>query len=186
MINPKDLDLNTLPWLPLTEKVSFPEQPAIYFAIDANDVIQYIGRSKNPRQRWRQHHRYKELNAIAGIKIAYLFIDRLELFSEIEKALIAWFNPCLNEVVPSELEPRLIKGSDRNRDVKKVCIAELREAKNLTQSELADAINADVSTVRNFERGRSGINMIKRLIKICDALDCNIRDLVDSSLPSPK
>ena len=38
MINPQDLDLNSLPWLPLTEKSSFPEQPAIYFAIDANDA----------------------------------------------------------------------------------------------------------------------------------------------------
>lgn len=57
-------------------------------------------------------------------------------------------------------------------------IAELREAKGMTQAQLARAIDADVSTVRNFERNRSGSKMITRIINICDALDCDVRDLI--------
>ena len=57
-------------------------------------------------------------------------------------------------------------------------IAELREAKGLTQAELARAIDADVSTIRNFEHNRSGVKMILRIINLCDALDCDVKDLV--------
>lgn len=58
-------------------------------------------------------------------------------------------------------------------------IAELREAKKITQAELARAIDADVSTVRNFERNRSGSKMILRVINICNALDCDVRDSIE-------
>lgn len=49
----------------------------------------------------------------------------------------------------------------------------------MTKAELARAINADVSTVRTFERNRSGSKMITRIINICEALDCDVRDLVE-------
>jgi hypothetical protein len=35
MINPSDLKLDALPWLPLQEKRAFPKHPVIYFAIDS-------------------------------------------------------------------------------------------------------------------------------------------------------
>ena len=72
MIDPKELDISTLPWLPLEAKSAFPRQPAIYFAMDSNDVIQYIGRSINPKQRWVNHHKYNDLQKIGEIKIVYL------------------------------------------------------------------------------------------------------------------
>lgn len=95
-INPSEINLASLPWLPLNARSAFPEQPAIYFAIDSQDCIQYIGRSLNPKARWLVHHRYNQLEAIGSIRIAYLFIDTPELLSEIEAALITWFNPPLN------------------------------------------------------------------------------------------
>lgn len=57
-------------------------------------------------------------------------------------------------------------------------IAKLREEKGLTQAQLARAIDADVSTVRNLERNRSGIKSIQRIIKLCKALDCQVEDLI--------
>lgn len=96
MINPENLNISELPWLPLSESSAFPSEPAIYIAIDSNNTIQYIGRSENPRKRWRRHHKYEQLSSIGNIKIVYLFVDDLILLSEIESALINHFQPRLN------------------------------------------------------------------------------------------
>lgn len=101
MINPKALDIKTLPWLPLEEKAAFPKKPAIYFAIDSQETVQYIGRTVNVRQRWGNHHKYDALSEIGNVKIAYLFIDTVELLPKIEAALIEWFNPPLNNSLSS-------------------------------------------------------------------------------------
>ena len=58
-------------------------------------------------------------------------------------------------------------------------IARLREAKGLTQAELARAIGSDVSTVRNLEKNRSGVKAIQRIVKLCQALDCSVEDLIE-------
>lgn len=75
MIDPENLDLAVLPWLPLEATSAFPKQSAIYFAIDSLGEIQYIGRSVNPKQRWACHHKFSDLQEIGNIRIAYLFID---------------------------------------------------------------------------------------------------------------
>jgi len=95
MINPQDIDINSLPWLPLESKNAFPNQPAIYFAIDLIGGIQYIGRSQNPKTRWGNHHKFNSLNDIGSIRIAYLFMDA-DLLPSVESALINWFDPPLN------------------------------------------------------------------------------------------
>ena len=96
MVNPETLDIRTLPWLPLEEKAAFPKKSAIYFAIDSQETVQYIGRSVNVRHRWGSHHKYDALSEIGNVKIAYLFVDAVELLPKIEAALIEWFNPPLN------------------------------------------------------------------------------------------
>ncbi len=58
-------------------------------------------------------------------------------------------------------------------------IAELREAKGLTQAELARILRVDASTIRNLERNRSGINAILRVINLCKVFDCEAKDLVE-------
>jgi len=58
-------------------------------------------------------------------------------------------------------------------------IATLREAKGLTQAELARIIGVDASTVRNLERNRSGLNAILRVINLCQVFDCEAKDLVE-------
>ena len=57
-------------------------------------------------------------------------------------------------------------------------VAELRESRGLTQAELARALDVDVSTIRNLERNRSGVNAILRVIKLCEILNCDARDLI--------
>lgn len=96
MINLETLDLSTLPGVALESKSELPTQSAIYFAIDSQGTIQYIGRSGNLKQRWSQHHRYSQLVSTGNIRIAYLFLDA-DLLPNVEEALIKWFQPHLNK-----------------------------------------------------------------------------------------
>lgn len=98
MIDPASLDFSSLPWLPLDARSAFPRQPAVYFAIDGQGSIQYIGISVDPKTRWNQHHRCKQLEAIGGVRIAYLFVEDAALLKPIELKLISFFDPPLNVV----------------------------------------------------------------------------------------
>jgi transcriptional regulator with XRE-family HTH domain len=60
-------------------------------------------------------------------------------------------------------------------------ITELRERKRLTQKQLSEKIGVTETTIANWERGRSGLDWIERLIRVCKALNCNLEDLVESS-----
>lgn len=58
-------------------------------------------------------------------------------------------------------------------------IAELRESKGLTQSELADALDVSVHTIQNWESGRTSWRQFVQFIKLCDILGCTPEELVD-------
>lgn len=115
MINPDSLDLSELPAVSLTCRSSLPSMPCIYFAIDSLGAVQYIGKTVNAQQRWTQHHRYKQLKEIGGVRIAYLLIES-DLLTKVESALIAWFKPPLNDSpiignrkISVYLEPELLE-----------------------------------------------------------------------------
>jgi len=95
MINPSELNLSALPSVPLEDRSRLPQTPCIYFAIDSQDCIQYIGKSINPRQRWSLHSCRKPLERMGGVRIAYLQCS-LELLGARETRLIDWFRPPLN------------------------------------------------------------------------------------------
>lgn len=108
-INPQTIDPNFLPSLPLEQRKALPFISAIYLAIDSQGVVQYVGRSRNLNRRWVQHHRLLDLAHLFEVKIAWLEVSDTELLPEIEKSLICWFNPPLNQVpvVKPEIEPQL-------------------------------------------------------------------------------
>ncbi|MCU0524062.1 MAG: helix-turn-helix domain-containing protein [Elainella sp. Prado103] len=56
----------------------------------------------------------------------------------------------------------------------------LREQRQLTQRQLAEQISVTETTIANWERGRSGLEWIERLIRLCVALNCQLEDLIDS------
>ncbi|WP_017324823.1 helix-turn-helix domain-containing protein [Synechococcus sp. PCC 7336] len=58
-------------------------------------------------------------------------------------------------------------------------VAELREARGLTQRQLADLVGVDPSTIRNWERDRGGVQSFVKLAKLCEALDCVPPDLFE-------
>jgi transcriptional regulator with XRE-family HTH domain len=65
-------------------------------------------------------------------------------------------------------------------------IAKLRERKGLTQKQLADLLDTTVTTVANWERGRTGLKEFKRVADLCRALGCRAEDLIAESVDSVK
>ncbi|NEO86459.1 MAG: GIY-YIG nuclease family protein [Spirulina sp. SIO3F2] len=96
MIDPKSITPASLPSVPLGDRQDLPAIAGIYFALDSQGKVQYIGRSVNLQQRWTLHHRTNQLEEMGGIRIAYLVVDDLGLLNSVEEALIEWFDPPLN------------------------------------------------------------------------------------------
>lgn len=106
-IAPEQINLLTLPSVPLDCRKDLPEYPGIYFAIDNAGTVQYIGRSSNIRQRWLQHHRYNQLEALGSVAVAWLQVSDNLLLPSIEAALIEYFQPLLNNQVTSGTKSQL-------------------------------------------------------------------------------
>ncbi|MDJ1184720.1 helix-turn-helix transcriptional regulator [Roseofilum casamattae] len=58
-------------------------------------------------------------------------------------------------------------------------IAKLREEKGLTQLELAQLLEVTENTVANWEKGRSGLDWIVRVSKLCKLFECTPDDLLE-------
>ncbi|MEH2029822.1 MAG: helix-turn-helix domain-containing protein [Nostoc sp.] len=96
LFTPEQIYLPDLPSLPLKNRQNLPSISCIYFVLE-NGWLVYIGRFKDLRFRWRQHHRYHDFQHLENVKIAWLEISEPSLLHEIEMALIAWFEPYLNQ-----------------------------------------------------------------------------------------
>ena len=58
-------------------------------------------------------------------------------------------------------------------------VAALRKCAGLTQEELARLTDVSLSTVRNWENNRTGLEAIVRVARLCRALGCGIEDLYE-------
>ena len=64
-------------------------------------------------------------------------------------------------------------------------IAELREKAGLTQRELSLYVRVTENTIQNWEKGRSLVEQILRLIRLCEVLGCKLEDLI-KYVPDPE
>jgi hypothetical protein len=169
MINPSTINLLTLPSVPLEKRSLLPQTPCIYFAIDCQGVVQYIGRSVNPRARWVLHHKYVELKEISGVRISYLDIDDSSLLPQIEAALIAWFNPPLNQTKNSNPLGSGMLG--------------LRLRVGKRAEEIAVELGVAVSTVRNWDQLKTSPRMTpKGLQNLMQVYNCTFDELVKAEI----
>lgn len=58
-------------------------------------------------------------------------------------------------------------------------IAQLREQAGLTQLELSQLLDVTENTVANWEKGRSSLEWIERVIKLCRLFQCTPEDLIE-------
>jgi transcriptional regulator with XRE-family HTH domain len=64
-------------------------------------------------------------------------------------------------------------------------ISELRKKRGYTQQEFADLLAKSVDTISNYERGKTGVEAILLVVKMCEVLDCDARDLVAKIVSVP-
>ncbi|MBW4617372.1 MAG: hypothetical protein KME21_29980 [Desmonostoc vinosum HA7617-LM4] len=69
MINPQTINPLTLPSVALNERSQLPSQPCIYFAIDSQGVVQYIGRTVNLQVRWLKYHLNRSILNLSGKQV---------------------------------------------------------------------------------------------------------------------
>jgi hypothetical protein len=95
-MNVAEINPLSLPSLPLAERHSLPNCPAIYFVMRGEHAL-YIGKTVNLAQRWRQHHKWQQFSEIpAFLRITWLECSDISLLHGIETALISHFDPIFN------------------------------------------------------------------------------------------
>jgi hypothetical protein len=109
---PTILEPFQLPSVPLAERKHLPDCAAIYFVIDANNRVLYVGKAKKLLVRWKNHHRIHKLEEIdreCSVRIAWQAWNEEDL-DEAERSSIKRYQPLLNytevetpTVVPSEV-----------------------------------------------------------------------------------
>ncbi len=182
MINPADIQIDELPSVELVDRGSLPETPSIYFAVDEQGVIQYIGRSVNPRQRWNRHHRQHQFDDIGGVKIAYIDCPEA-LLNEVEDALIDWFSPVLNRTqtfspkLHQSIVPLQHKQSPKNSIQWK--LRQVMADRQMTNRALAELVGMHETSISNMKR-RDDMPRIDGVLLngLCVALKCTPYDLI--------
>lgn len=65
----------------------------------------------------------------------------------------------------------------------KLNIKTLRDRQNLTQTELARLCDMSVENLQKIEQGRSQLIRYEHIDRLCDALDCDVQELITVEKP---
>ncbi|AGF53045.1 sll0664 [Synechocystis sp. PCC 6803] len=94
-----DSFLLNLPKVSLATKDNLPIFSGIYYVVDEQNLVWYVGKAKNIRNRWqgKSHHRFFQLESQKNhyFSIYYRIVDEIEL-AKIEKEEIEKYTPQLN------------------------------------------------------------------------------------------
>ena len=94
-----DLEILNLPKVSLETKELLPEHSGIYYVVDENQVVWYIGKAKNIYNRWqgKAHHRIYQLKQLKHKNFS-IFYDRINIsqLDSREKQQIKRYSPHLN------------------------------------------------------------------------------------------
>lgn len=62
-------------------------------------------------------------------------------------------------------------------------LKEKRQARNLSQSQLAEKTGLNIRTIQHYEQGSKNFDHahLNTILRICVALDCSITDIIEDS-----
>lgn len=95
MFDPQTIPLLTLPSVAFDNRKALPTYAAIYFVLNAQGTVLYIGQTQCLFQRW-QGHFFARFRAHHASRIAWLVMSDDTLLKPVEKACIAYFDPLCN------------------------------------------------------------------------------------------
>jgi predicted GIY-YIG superfamily endonuclease len=109
--------IDQLPYVEFLKKDQLPESAGIYFVLDGNRKIWYIGKAQNLKARWKAHHRVDQLQKIHKknlLKIFWYNCDSDDItLAQLETFFIEKYYPLLNQtkvetkrITPAEIELR--------------------------------------------------------------------------------
>ena len=101
----------SLPSVSISDKSLLPTYSGIYFVVSEVEVI-YIGKTKNLKTRWEDHHIRPKLKKYFEVRVAWLPIEEDDL-DLVEKILIGLYWPELNKNIDVHLP--------KDEDFNKVC-----------------------------------------------------------------
>lgn len=68
--------VKTLPSLAFSEKRNLPDTPGVYFVLDDDGAILYVGAAwYSLKKRWRQHNQTRRIRQGKQVRIAYLVCE---------------------------------------------------------------------------------------------------------------
>ncbi|PSB12211.1 hypothetical protein C7B62_02940 [Pleurocapsa sp. CCALA 161] len=158
----------------LQNKELLPDYSGIYYVIDRQHLIWYIGRSVNLQQRWNNivnpHHRYHQLLTIATQKNTEFFIyysqEKKNNLNKLEKTQIAKYQPCLN-YTPVAKNKYFNSNSVQNYKLRKYSYSNsnlntsltiLSDIKNHQNKYMQETINS----IQNLSNNNSSLEQFKR------------------------
>ncbi|MFB2970417.1 helix-turn-helix domain-containing protein [Aerosakkonema sp. BLCC-F183] len=165
LVNPMGLDS-----IPLGERKKLPEIACIYFVIDSDDQIQYIGSTINLKIRWAGHPKYQELN---DCRISWLPITEASYLEAIEAQFIAKYRPPLNK----HNNPLVVDTKSPNFKEKfSRLIIELKGDKSYR--EIAEDLGVSHPTILAWEQKESSPR-IENLVPIAKLRGETLQELLD-------
>lgn len=87
-----------LSYVPFSDRSNLPNCIAVYFVYNNKDSLIYIGKTKNLKVRWSNHHRDLLFTYFNASKI-YWFSTNLSNYTLIEKQLIHQHRPVVNNMI---------------------------------------------------------------------------------------
>jgi hypothetical protein len=93
---PQSIPLLALPFVSFAERKRLPRLAAIYFVLNVEGMVLYVGQSINLALRWAAHHRATKLSEHQATRIAWLVMEDAALLDDVETACLAYFKPICN------------------------------------------------------------------------------------------
>lgn len=97
-INPESINVKELPCFSLLERLVLPQTKAVYFVLNDNGEVIYIGSTTNLRKRFYKHHHEEEFLTLTQGKIAWLTLEPSIYAEDIESRCIYFFKPKWNRI----------------------------------------------------------------------------------------